>query len=169
MSSSTNDSHFDSTVALTNSDKSLKGKSFSNAKFLSVISICCVVFLLAVFAFDYSLSKSSQQQSPTPINSASVIHHSSSSANQNYATVAANLEPIKIIETQNGFGEVNAITITTALSENDFRQEAQNIVFRDEESQRTNLQAHATRMDTALSNENFRVEAEHVLYRDENK
>ena len=47
-----------------------KSRSLNHAKFLSVMAIFCAVFLLAVFAFNYLLSKNSQV--PLGFNSASV-------------------------------------------------------------------------------------------------
>ena len=44
----------------TNTAKPTKGWLLHNAKFLSVISIFCAVFLLALFAFDYLLAKNSK-------------------------------------------------------------------------------------------------------------
>ncbi|WP_296190192.1 MULTISPECIES: hypothetical protein [unclassified Psychrobacter] len=162
MNSSTNDIHFDSAVEFTNSDKSSKGELFSHAKFLSVIGIFCAVFLVAVFAFDYFLVQGSQTQKV--MNDASVKQ--APSTNQAHATVATSLEPI---ERQYAHLENNTRASKTVLSENDFRQEAQSMVFRDEGKQPTTLQAQVIEVNAAISNEDFKVEAEQVLYRDESK
>ena len=50
--------------------KPRKSNSLNHAKFLSVMAIFCAVFLLAVFAFNYLLSKNSQV--PLGVNSTSV-------------------------------------------------------------------------------------------------
>ena len=70
---------------------------------------------------------------------------------------------------------VNAVKIRSAMSESEFRQEAQNMVFRDSEEskvrsleiQRENLNSQAVRVNAALSDESFRVEAKKILYREE--
>lgn len=162
MNSSTNDIHFDSAVEFTNSDKLSKGELFNNAKFLSVIGIFCAVFLVVVFAFNYFLGQGSQTQKV--MNDVSV--NQAPSTNQANATVVANLEPI---ERQHAHLEDNALASKTALSENDFRQEAQSMLFRDEEKQPISLQAAIIEVNAAISNEDFKVEAEQVLYRDESK
>lgn len=80
--------------------------------------------------------------------------------------MAASLEPI---ERQYAHLENNTRASKTVLSENDFRQEAQSMVFRDEGKQPTTLQAQVIEVNAAISNEDFKVEAEQVLYRDESK
>ncbi|MGP5502865.1 hypothetical protein [Psychrobacter faecalis] len=163
MNSSTNDIHFDSAVEFTNSDKLSKGELFNNAKFLSVIGIFCAVFLVVVFAFNYFLVQRSQTHKV--MNDVSV--NQAPSTNQAHATVVANLEPI---ERQHAHLEDNTLASKTALSGNDFRQEAQSMLFRDEEKQHATLQeAQVIEVNATISNENFKVEAEQVLYRDESK
>ncbi|MDE4454006.1 hypothetical protein [Psychrobacter sp. DAB_AL62B] len=86
-------------------------------------------------------------------------------------TVATNA---KRLETQDDTA-VNAVKIRSAMSESDFRQEAQNMVFRDSEESkirsleipRTNLNYQAVGMNAAISDEGFRVEAKKTLYREE--
>jgi len=125
MNSSTNDIHFDSAVEFTNSDKSSKGELFSHAKFLSVIGIFCAVFLVAVFAFDYFLVQGSQTQKV--MNDVSVSQ--APSTNQAHATVAASLEPI---ERQPTTLQAQVIEVNAAISNEDFKVEAEQVLYRDE-------------------------------------
>ena len=115
-----------------------KSGSFNNAKFLSVISIFCAVFLPAVFAFDYLLAKNSNISLATDSVSASFVKDKVS-ANQVNATAAPNPKSItQSIETQNEMqntdGEIGMIKVKTMLNEADFKRAAQNTLFRDSDS-----------------------------------
>ena len=61
--------------------KPKKSRSLNYAKFLSVMAIFCAVFLLAVFAFNYLLSKNSQV--PLGVNSTSVAQNRASAKQMN--------------------------------------------------------------------------------------
>ena len=143
-----------------------KSGSFNNAKFLSVISIFCAVFLLAVFAFDYLLAKNSNISLATD----------SVSANQVNATAAPNPNSInQSIETQNEMqnsdGEIGMIKVKTMLSEDDFKRAAQNTLFRDSDSH--DLESNSARFvvisQPTMDQQDFRVEAKNILYREEDK
>lgn len=143
-----------------------KSRSFNNAKFLSVIIISCAVFLLAVFAFDYLLAKNSNISLATD----------SVSANQVNATAAPNPNSInQSIETQNEMqnsdGEIGMIKVKTMLSEDDFKQVAQNTLFRDSDSH--DLESNSARFvvisQPTMDQQDFRVEAKNILYREEDK
>uniref|UniRef100_UPI00191A06D0 hypothetical protein n=1 Tax=Psychrobacter immobilis TaxID=498 RepID=UPI00191A06D0 len=115
-----------------------KSRSFNNTKFLSVISVFCAVFLLAVFAFDYLLAKNSNISLATDSVSASFVKDKVS-ANQVNAAAAPNPKSItQFIETQNEMqntdGEIGMIKVKTMLSEDDFKRAAQNTLFRDSDS-----------------------------------
>ena len=144
-----------------------KSGSFNNAKFLSVISIFCAVFLLAVFAFDYLLAKNSNISLATD----------SVSANQVNATAAPNPNSInQSIETQNEMqnsdGEIGMIKVKTMLSEDDFKRAAQNTLFRDSDSHdlESNNSARLVLISQpTMDQQDFRVEAKNSLYREEDK
>lgn len=150
--------------------KPTKSRSLNHAKFLSVIAIYCAIFLLAVFAFNYLLSKSSQV--PLGNNSASVAKNAESAKQMN-AGVATDLNsnPSFIAprdEKQNSDEQINAmnaIKVKTALSEHDFRQEAQNTLFRDPEQQASQKSDIAIRPE--INQQAFKAEAKSILYRDE--
>lgn len=161
----------------TNTAKPTKGRSLYNAKFLSIISIFCAVFLLTVFAFDYLLAKNSNISLATDSVSASFVKDKVS-ANQVNATAEPNPNSInQSIETQNEMqnsdGEIGMIKVKTMLSEDDFKQEAKNTLFRDSEKNRGYLLAIQTnhRPDTTIqqdiNQEEFGVEAKNILYREE--
>ena len=115
--------------------KPRKSRSLNHAKFLSVMAIFCAVFLLAVFAFNYLLSKNSQV--PLGVNSTSVAQNRASAKqmNTNLANADIKTDPNSIPtfiaprgetknERQNGdeqINNMNAIKVKTALSEHDFR------------------------------------------------
>ena len=152
-----------------------KSRSFNNAKFLSVIIISCAVFLLAVFAFDYLLAKNSNISLATDSVSASFVKDKVS-ANQVNATAAPNPKSItQFIETQNEMqntdGEIGMIKVKTMLSEDDFKQVAQNTLFRDSDSH--DLESNSARLvvisQPTMDQQDFRVEAKNILYREEDK
>ena len=148
-----------------------KSRSFNNAKFLSVISIFCAVFLLAVFAFDYLLAKNSNISLATDSVSASFVKDKVS-ANQVNATAAPNAKSItQSIETQNTDGEIGIIKVKTMLSEDDFKRAAQNTLFRDSDTH--DLESNSARFvvisQPTMDQQDFRVEAKNILYREEDK
>lgn len=164
--------------------KPRKSSSLNHAKFLSVMAIFCGVFLLAVFAFNYLLSKNSQV--PLGVNSASVAQNTASGKqmNTNLANADIKTDPNSIPsfisprdetqnERQNGDEQINtmkainAIKVKTTLSEHDFRQEAQNTLFRDSEKQASQKPDIATQPE--INPQDFNAEAKSILYRDETK
>ena len=162
-------------------NKPRNSSSLNHAKFLSVMAIFCAVFLFAVFAFNYLLSKNSQV--PLGFNSASVAKNTASAKqmNTNLANADIKTDPNSIPtfiaprdetqnERQNGneqINTINAIKVKTALSEHDFRQEAQNTLFRDSEKQASQKPDIATQ--PKINPQDFKAEAKSTLYRDETK
>ena len=133
--------------------KSSKGRSLNNVKFISVLSILCILFLASVFIFNHFLSASTQVA--TVSNTVPVVNNSVSNVQINKTVAASD----KHLNTQN-----DGIT----MSESDFRQEAQNTLFRDSE-RKARRQEYATKVNADLSDESFRVEAKKVLYREEDR
>lgn len=132
--------------------KPSKGRSLNNVKFISVLSILCILFLASVFIFNYFLSASTQVA--TVSNTVPVINNGVLNVQINKIVAASD----KHLGTQN-----DGIT----MSESDFRQEAQNTLFRDSE-RKARRQEYATKVNADLSDESFRIEAKKVLYREEN-
>ncbi|MDA5132389.1 hypothetical protein [Psychrobacter sp. ANT_H3] len=153
--------------------KPRKISSLNHAKFLSVMAIFCAVFLLAVFAFNYLLSKNSQV--PLGVNSASVAKQMNADLvtdpNSTPTFIAPRDETQN--ERQNGneqiniMNAINAIKVKTTLSEHDFRQEAQNTLFRDSEKQASQKPDIVTQPE--INPQDFKAEAKSILYRDETK
>ena len=150
--------------------KPRKSSSLNHAKFLSVMAIFCAVFLLAVFAFNYLLSKNSQV--PLGFNSASVAKQMNADLVTDPNSIPTFIAPRDETknERQNGneqINTINAIKVKTALSEHDFRQEAQNTLFRDSEKQASQKPGIATQPE--INPQDFKTEAKSILYRDETK
>ena len=150
-----------------------KSRSLNHAKFLSVMAIFCAVFLLAVFAFNYLLSKNSQV--PLGVNSTSVAKQMNSDLVTDPNSIPTFIAPRDETqnERQNGneqintMNAINAIKVKTTLSEHDFRQEAQNTLFRDSEKQASQKPDIVTQ--PKINPQDFKAEAKSILYRDETK
>ena len=150
-----------------------KSRSLNHAKFLSVMAIFCAVFLFAVFAFNYLLSKNSQV--PLGVNSASVAKQMNADLVTDPNSIPTFIAPRDETqnERQNGneqintMNAINAIKVKTTLSEHDFRQEAQNTLFRDSEKQASQKPDIATQPE--INPQDFKAEAKSILYRDETK
>jgi len=67
----------------------------------------------------------------------------------------------------NTMNAINAIKVKTTLSEHDFRQEAENTLFRDSEKQASQKPDIATQPE--INPQDFKAEAKSILYRDETK
>jgi len=153
--------------------KSRKSSSLNHAKFLSVMAIFCAVFLFAVFAFNYLLSKNSQV--PLGFNSASVAKQMNADLVTDPNSIPTFIAPRDETqnERQNGneqintMNAINAIKVKTTLSEHDFRQEAQNTLFRDSEKQASQKPDIVTQPE--INPQDFKAEAKSILYRDETK
>ena len=150
--------------------KPRKSSSLNHAKFLSVMAIFCAVFLLAVFAFNYLLSKNSQV--PLGVNSASVAKQMNADIKTDPNSIPTFISPGDETknERQNGneqINTINAIKVKTTLSEHDFRQEAQNTLFRDLEKQASQKPDIATQPEINL--QDFKAEAKSILHREETK
>lgn len=153
--------------------KPRKISSLNHAKFLSVMAIFCAVFLLAVFAFNYLLSKNSQV--PLGVNSASVAKQMNADLVTDPNSIPSFIAPRDETqnERQNGdeqintMNAINAIKVKTTLSEHDFRQEAQNTLFRDSEKQASQKPDIVTQPE--INPQDFKAEAKSILYRDETK
>ena len=153
--------------------KPRKSNSLNHAKFLSVMAIFCAVFLLAVFAFNYLLSKNSQV--PLGVNSTSVAKQMNSDLVTDPNSIPTFIAPRDETqnERQNGYEQINtmnainAIKGKTTLSEHDFRQEAQNTLFRDSEKQASQKPDIVTQ--PKINPQDFKAEAKSILYRDETK
>lgn len=153
--------------------KPRKISSLNHAKFLSVMAIFCAVFLLAVFAFNYLLSKNSQV--PLGVNSASVAKQMNADLVTDPNSIPTFIAPRDETqnERQNGdeqintMNAINAIKVKTTLSEHDFRQEAQNTLFRDSEKQAS--QKPDITIQPEINPQDFKAEAKSILYRDETK
>lgn len=154
-------------------NKPRNSSSLNHAKFLSVMAIFCAVFLLAVFAFNYLLSKNSQV--PLGVNSASVAKQMNADLVTDPNSIPTFIAPRDETqnERQNGneqintMNAINAIKVKTTLSEHDFRQEAQNTLFRDSEKQASQKPDIATQPE--INPQDFKAEAKSILYRDETK
>ena len=153
--------------------KPRKISSLNHAKFLSVMAIFCAVFLLAVFAFNYLLSKNSQV--PLGFNSASVAKQMTADLVTDPNSIPTFIAPRDETqnERQNGNEQINtinamkAMNVKTILSEHDFRQEAQNTLFRAPEQQASQKPDIATQPE--INPQDFKAEAKSILYRDETK
>lgn len=153
--------------------KPRKSRSLNHAKFLSVMAIFCAVFLLAVFAFNYLLSKNSQVR--LGFNSASVAKQMNADLVTDPNSISSFISPRDETqnERQNGneqintMNAINTINAKTTLSEHDFRQEAQNTLFRDSEKQASQKPDIVTQPE--INPQDFKAEAKSILYRDETK
>lgn len=63
--------------------------------------------------------------------------------------------------------EAKHVQAETAISYGDFRQEAQNILYREPEASVSHVNLNTASIEPAISHEDFRVEAKNILYREE--
>ena len=112
--------------------KPSKGRSLNNVKFISVLSILCILFLVSVFIFNYFLSASTQVA--TVSNTVTVVNNGVPNNVQINKTVAAS---DKHLGTQSDGTTVNAVfsklKARSTMNESNFRKETQNTLFRDSE------------------------------------
>ena len=132
--------------------KPSKGRSLNNVKFTSVLSILCILFLASVLIFNYFLSTSTQVA--TVSNTAPVVNNGIPNVQINKTVAASD----KHLNTQDDRTTINAVfpklKAKSTMSESDFRQEAQNTLFRDS-GRKARRQEYATKINADLSDESF--------------
>lgn len=143
----------------TNTAKLAKDSLLSHVKWFAIVG---VLLLMAIFV-------SARFFSTIPQTSMVSVHVPVTVATHQINETAADSSQLAKVKNNHNQANVEAkhTQVETAISYGDFRQEAQNILYREPEASVSRVNLNAASIEPAISHENFRVEAKNILYREE--
>ena len=143
----------------TDTAKLAKGSLLSHVKWFAIVG---VLFLTTIFV-------SARFFSTIPQTSMVSVHLPVTVATHQINETVADSSPL--VEVKNNHIKANVeakhAQTETAISYGDFRQEAQNILYREPEASVSHINLSTASIEPAISHEDFRIEAKNILYREE--
>ena len=143
----------------TDTAKLAKGSLLSHVKWFAIVG---VLFLTTIFV-------SARFFSTIPQTSMVSVHLPVTVATHQINETVADSSPL--VEVKNNHIKANVeakyAQAETAISYGDFRQEAQNILYREPEASVSHVNLNTASIEPAISHEDFRIEAKNILYREE--
>ena len=143
----------------TDTAKLEKGSLLSHVKWFAIVG---VLLLMTIFV-------SARFFSTIPQTSMVSVHLPVTVATHQINETVADSSPL--VEVKNNHIKANVeakyAQAETAISYGDFRQEAQNILYREPEASVSHVNLNTASIEPAISHEDFRVEAKNILYREE--
>ena len=143
----------------TDTAKLEKGSLLSHVKWFAIVG---VLLLMTIFV-------SARFFSTIPQTSMVSVHLPVTVATHQINEAAADSSPLAEVKKNHNQANVEAkhAQVETAISYGDFRQEAQNILYREAEASVSRVNLNTASIEPAISHEDFRVEAKNILYREE--
>lgn len=124
---------------------------------ITVVGVLLMVLLAAVYMSDRISSMLSQTSTTS---NGLTAHHMTKKS------ISSQVTPQQLVDGQNNYNDHIAFDNTdTVISYSDFKQEAQNVLFR-EEGKIVPVKYSVTKIDPTISTEEFRQEAHKILYRE---
>lgn len=143
----------------TDTAKLAKGRLLSHVKWFAIVGVFLLMAILVSARFFSTIPQTSMVSVHLPV---TVATH------QINETVA---DSSPLVEVKNNHIKANVeakhAQTETAISYGDFRQEAQNILYREPEASVSHVNLSTASIEPAISHEDFRVEAKNILYREE--
>ena len=143
----------------TDTAKLEKGSLLSHVKWFAIVG---VLLLMTIFV-------SARFFSTIPQTSMVSVHLPVTVATHQINETVADSSPL--VEVKNNHIKANVeakyAQAETAISYGDFRQEAQNILYREPEASVSHINLSTASIEPAISHEDFRIEAKNILYREE--
>lgn len=143
----------------TDTAKLAKGSLLSHVKWFAIVG---VLLLMTIFV-------SARFFSTIPQTSMVSVHLPVTVATHQINETVADSSPL--VEVKNNHIKANVeakyAQAETAISYGDFRQEAQNILYREPEASVSHINLSTASIEPAISHEDFRIEAKNILYREE--
>lgn len=143
----------------TDTAKLAKGSLLCHVKWFAIVG---VLLLMTIFV-------SARFFSTIPQTSMVSVHLPVTVATHQINETVADSSPL--VEVKNNHIKANVeakyAQAETAISYGDFRQEAQNILYREPEASVSHINLSTASIEPAISHEDFRIEAKNILYREE--
>ena len=143
----------------TDTAKLAKGSLLSHVKWFAIVGVLLLTTIFVSARFFSTIPQTSMVSVHVPV---TVATH------QINETVA---DSSPLVEVKNNHIKANVeakhAQAKNAISYGDFRQEAQNILYREAEASVSRVNLNTASIEPAISHEDFRVEAKNILYREE--
>ena len=143
----------------TDTAKLAKGSLLSHVKWFAIVGVLLLTTIFVSARFFSTIPQTSIVSVHVPV---TVVTHQINEA-------AADSSPL--VEVKNNHIKANVeakhAQAKNAISYGDFRQEAQNILYREVEASVSRVNLNTASIEPAISHEDFRVEAKNILYREE--
>lgn len=143
----------------TDTAKLAKGSLLSHVKWFAIVGVLLLTTIFVSARFFSTIPQTSMVSVHVPV---TVATHQINEA-------VADSSPL--VEVKNNHIKANVeakhAQAKNAISYGDFRQEAQNILYREAEASVSRVNLNTASIEPAISHEDFRVEAKNILYREE--
>ena len=143
----------------TDTAKLAKGSLLSHVKWFAIVGVLLLTTIFVSARFFSTIPQTSMVSVHLPVTVATHQINETAADSSQLAKVKNNHNQANV--------EAKHAQAKTAISYGDFRQEAQNILYREAEASVSHVNLNTASIEPAISHEDFRVEAKNILYREE--
>ncbi|MGP5173985.1 MULTISPECIES: hypothetical protein [Psychrobacter] len=143
----------------TDTAKLAKGSLLSHVKWFAIVGVLLLTTIFVSARFFSTIPQTSMVSVHVPVTVATHQINETAADSSQLAKVKNNHNQANV--------EAKHAQAKNAISYGDFRQEAQNILYREAEASVSRVNLNTASIEPAISHEDFRVEAKNILYREE--
>ncbi|GAF59545.1 hypothetical protein JCM18902_2411 [Psychrobacter sp. JCM 18902] len=143
----------------TDTAKLAKGSLLSHVKWFAIVGVLLLMTIFVSARFFSTIPQTSMVSVHVPVTVATHQINETAADSSQLAKVKNNHNQANV--------EAKHAQAKNAISYGDFRQEAQNILYREAEASVSRVNLNTASIEPAISHEDFRVEAKNILYREE--
>lgn len=143
----------------TDTAKLAKGSLLSHVKWFAIVGVLLLTTIFVSARFFSTIPQTSMVSVHVPVTVATHQINETAADSSQLAKVKNNHNQANV--------EAKHAQAKNAISYGDFRQEAQNILYREPEASVSHVNLNTASIEPAISHEDFRVEAKNILYREE--
>ena len=143
----------------TDTAKLAKGSLLSHVKWFAIVGVLLLTTIFVSARFFSTIPQTSMVSVHLPVTVATHQINETAADSSQLAKVKNNHNQANV--------EAKHAQAKNAISYGDFRQEAQNILYREAEASVSRVNLNTASIEPAISHEDFRVEAKNILYREE--
>lgn len=143
----------------TDTAKLAKGSLLSHVKWFAIVGVLLLMTIFVSARFFSTIPQTSMVSVHLPVTVATHQINETAADSSQLAKVKNNHNQANV--------EAKHAQAKNAISYGDFRQEAQNILYREAEASVSRVNLNTASIEPAISHEDFRVEAKNILYREE--
>ena len=143
----------------TDTAKLAKGSLLSHVKWFAIVGVLLLTTIFVSARFFSTIPQTSMVSVHLPVTVATHQINETPADSSQLAKVKNNHNQANV--------EAKHAQAKNAISYGDFRQEAQNILYREAEASVSRVNLNTASIEPAISHEDFRVEAKNILYREE--